>query len=286
MKKSFLSIFLLMILTACGVDSLVSKRSAPAPAADKEALMEAPGGGEATGDEVLDVVHADTTTVPVVEKKIIRNATLRFRVKTYSESHSKINAIVTQYNGYIASENEVNRGYAIENRLVIRVPAEHFDGLVDGLVQIAEYVHAKNISATDVTEQYIDLQARLKAKKEVEARYVDILRQARTVPDILRVEAELRKVREEIESAEGRLRYLSHRVAYSTVTLTFYQDLEPEPIPGEDFFSKVVTALEGGWYFLKILFIGLVYLWPLWLMVFIVVFFIVRHVKKKKHLKK
>ena len=110
----------------------------------------------------------------------------------------------------------------------------------------------------DVSEEFIDHEARLRTKKEVESRYREILKQAKTVQEILSVETEIGNIRSEIESIEGRLKYLSDQVSMSTLNITYYQKT------GTDFgfASKFVQALKSGWDILLIFIIGIVNLWP------------------------
>src|SRR5690606_18336536 len=81
------------------------------------------------------------------------------------------------------------------------------------------------VNAQDVTEEYYDLETRLKTKKEVEARYIEILKsKAKTVEEILIAEDKIRYLREEIEAVEGRLRLLKNKVGLSTIQIEIYQD--------------------------------------------------------------
>jgi hypothetical protein len=276
--------FLLAILfwAGCGQFSSVGREESPAPGTAAESKAAAP---PAEGQSTADTVHASTLEPAEITQKIIRNASLRIEVEDYTRSHERILQLTEESAGYVAVENENRRQNIIENRMTIRVPAERLDPMLKDIQQIALYVHSKNITATDVTEEFVDLEARLRTKREVAERYSEILRQARNVPEILQVEAELRKVREEIESAEGRLRYLSHRVAFSTVDLTVYQELETDSPPGRDFLSLIMDALAGGWEGLRWVIIGLVYLWPLWLVILIVCWLIVRLIRRRRKVK-
>lgn len=214
--------------------------------------------------------------------KIIKTANLEIRVEDYASSRKTVQQRVDARQGYLQSEQESNDGYRLRNSLTIRVETGQFDPLVDELAGIGSYVHHKNINAQDVTEEFVDLETRLKTKREVEQRYIDILRRANSIPDILSVEGALRQIREEIEAKEGRLRYLSDQVGYSTIHLVMYQQLDHRAEPGPGFWSKIWQGLQGGWEFLLVLLIGLAYLWPLWLVVAIVIWLIRRAIKKNR----
>jgi len=242
------------------------------------ASMPGPTSPERDGEGESD--RAATSPVPVI-KKIIRNADLRFRTDDYRRCRSAIGSLVTQLDGYIASEEEVNTGYSLQNTMVLRVPARNFDALVEGLAGQAAYMEKKKITARDVSEQFVDLEVRLKTKREVERGYLRILEGAKSVEDILAVEKELRVIREEIEAAEGRLKFLSNRVAFSTVSLTFHQELELQTDPEKDFWYDIVTALSTGLHWLGAFLLGILYLWPFWLLAILLVL-VVRRLRRKK----
>jgi len=129
-----------------------------------------------------------------------------------------------------------------------------------------------------VTEQFIDVEARLKTKKELEIRYKEILKQAKTVQDIVSIESQIASVRSEIESMEGRLNYLKNQVAFSTLNVTYYETI------GTDFgfASKFIESLKGGWDNLLAFIIFMINLWPFVLGLSIVVVWIWRKRMKRK----
>ncbi|MFZ1806765.1 MAG: DUF4349 domain-containing protein, partial [Cyclobacteriaceae bacterium] len=140
----------------------------------------------------------------------------------------------------------------------IRVPAEKFDALVQGLEKLAIKVESKDINTRDVTEEFIDIETRLKTKKELESRYLEILKQARNVEEVLSVERELGNVRSEIESMVGRLSYLKNKVSFSTLNVNYYQLVDSD----FGFGSKFITSLSNGWENLLFFVIGILNLWP------------------------
>jgi len=217
-----------------------------------------------------------------IPAKIIKTANLEIRVEDYLSSRKTIQQKIAARQGYLQSEQETNDGYRLQNSLTIRVETEQFDTLVEDLAKVGSYIHNKNITAQDVTEEFVDLEARLKTKREVEQRYLDILRRANSIPDILSVEGALRHIREEIEAKEGRLRYLSDQVGYSKIHLVMYQQLDHRIEPGPGFWSKIWQGLQGGWDALLVVLIGLAYLWPLWLIIGLIIWWIRRAVQKRR----
>ncbi len=123
---------------------------------------------------------------------------------------------------------------------------------------LAEKVDNKNINTKDVTEEFIDVEARLKTKKELETRYLDLLKQAKTVADIVSIESQIANVRAEIESMEGRLKYLSNQVSFSTLNVSYYQESDMS----YGFGSKFLNSLKSGWYNLVDFIFWLLGIWP------------------------
>jgi hypothetical protein len=196
--------------------------------------------------------------------KFVKRARLRFRVNDYAEARAAVPRRVQQADGYVASSEERRTGPRRQVKMTARVPAQHFDALVDTLLTLAEEIDTRRLSVEDVTEEFVDVQARLRTRRAVEERYVSLLNEADTVEDILRVEDELSQVREQIERVKGRLKYLKDRVALSTVRLTSYERLDRSVLsdaPG--FFERSGGAFVSGWQGLLRLMLVLINLWPL-----------------------
>jgi hypothetical protein len=215
-------------------------------------------GGEFETALNVDLTEQNLPPAEIIERKLIRNGTLEFQTKEVKKTKSEIEKICKELNAYISSESENNYGERLQYNQLIRVPANQFDVLVARLEPLALKIENKNISTEDVTEQFIDVEARLKTKKELETRYREILKQAKTVEEIISIESQIANVRSEIESMEGRLNFLKNQVAFSTLNVTYYETI------GTDFgfASKFVQSLKGGWDNLLAFTIFLVNLWP------------------------
>lgn len=225
----------------------------------------------------------DTAAAIKVPTQIIKNANVRYRVLDYKKATADIGAAVKNHQGYVSEANENNGGYQVESHLVIRVPSKNFDILLAELLKIGSYINSNNVTAQDVTEEYVDIMARLRTKREVERRYVELLRQAKNVTEVLEVEAQLRVIREEIESRQGRLKYLQDQVGYSTIALDYYQPIStyaPEPKPA--FFGRIGEAFGGGWDGLLDFTVGLFYTWPFLLISGAIIWLVRRWWKRRK----
>ena len=244
--KMNLLIVLLVILSAC-------------EGGDSHRL----GIGSTEAEYSLD---AKLTSVPpteqpaqdIIERKLIRNGNIEFLTADVKKTKTEIERIAKEQNGYISSENENNYGNRFQVNQTLRIPADKFDAVLKQLEGLAEKVDNKNINTQDVTEEFIDVEARLKTKKELEVRYLDLLKQAKTVADIISIESQIANVRAEVESMEGRLKYLRNQVSFSTLTISFYQ----ESAVGYGFGSKFLNSLKSGWFNLVDFIFWLLRVWP------------------------
>jgi hypothetical protein len=188
-------------------------------------------------------------------------------VENVDKSSRHANELATKHGGFVSASELSNSSYETSNRITIRVPAANFDALLNDLGTDAIHTVFKRISSQDVTEEYVDITTRLKTKKEVRDRYVEILRtSAKSVKDILDAEEQIRIIQEEIEAKEGRLRYLKDQVGMSTINLELFQTIEYRPEPTafhESFWSKMVGGLKNGWELLQGIDIFFVNIWPL-----------------------
>ena len=273
----FLLVLLALILLSCASESTDFQNKAEAFYMEEE--ISAPGYSGIESDRNVQLL-SETNPEEKFQSKIIKEANITIEVKEYSESIFKIKEIIKKWKGYISSENERNFDYSINNGMVIRVPAENFEKLIEEILEVAKKVDLKSIAARDVTEEFIDIEARLNTKKEFEKRYLELLKQAKNVDDILQVEQQLRIIREEIEAKEGRLKYLNNKVSFSTIYLEVYQKVEDRYKNG--FFTKIREALKEGWNVLLNFTIGIFYVWPFIIILLVVVFIFIRKYRRKR----
>lgn len=219
------------------------------------------------------------------DKKIIKEADMSFEVKNYDISRKEINFIVKKHKGYISNERQENTSYRKQNTIEVRIPALKFDACLKDFEKIALHLDYKNISGKDITEEFFDIKIRLRNKKKVEQRYVELLKQAKNVKDILLIEEKLRIIREEIESKEGRLKYLNDKVSFSTISLNIYQKLEYKYVARDEtsFLEHITKALHQGWKGFLAFIIGVFYMWPLIIISIIVIILLRRYLKRRKN---
>ena len=218
------------------------------------------------------------------QRLIIRTGTMNLEVETFGDAETKINELVKSLNGYTsATSSSQNAAGKKQGAMTIKVPAEKFDELLVKLADIGE-ISSQNITSSDVTEEYIDLSARLKTERELEQRLISLLdTKAANLSDIIEIEGKLATVRQKIESVQGRMKYLMSQSSYSTLTVNIYEPSLLETSSGGGFFYEIGQAfkdgLEGFTDVLKIIITAAIALLPLLLFLGLLVFVIIRLIK-------
>ncbi|MEA1957850.1 MAG: DUF4349 domain-containing protein [Euryarchaeota archaeon] len=204
----------------------------PVPAV---APIPAPAGRETSESQYTD---ADT------ERKIIQRASLSIEVEDFQSSSDAVIDIVERSNGFISDSHS----YVTDNTgrkrgsITIRIPADRFIAVIGEIACVGD-VKSKHTSGEDVTEEYIDLKARLNNSERQEQRLLEILDMAKEVKEVLEIEREVWRVRTEIERLTGRIKYLESRVELATITVSLY---EPEPITHSWGIRDAIRSAFGG----------------------------------------
>lgn len=214
------------------------------------------------------------------ERKIVKRGNIRFQTADINKTKSLISQTVQELNGYISNDNAYDYSDRFEHNLTIRVPADKFDMLLKNVSESVEKLDSKNIDVLDVTEEYIDIEARIKTKKELQDRYKEILKKATTVSEILTVEREIGSLQTDIESVEGRMKFLKDEIKFSTLTVTYYQKVTTSSSLG--FFFELRDGFKSGWNGFLWFIIGVSYLWVFILVAVAVIYLIVRWRRKKR----
>ena len=190
---------------------------APAAAPELTAKTEEAGAG-ANPDKLAAPDQGE------IERKIIKNADISIQVDDYQTTVEAIKNKVSAINGYVANEGVSRRGQEgiIIGHVQVRIPAVHFDEFLTGM-DVLGSVNGRNIYTQDVTEEYVDVDSRLKVMRTKEERLLAILTKSGNLSDILAVENELANTRAQLESLEGRLRYLNNRTEFSAISINIEQ---------------------------------------------------------------
>lgn len=210
------------------------------------------GGGDRAAVQDVSLQQADASQAqPVpVERKIIRDATITLEVEEPTKATERITSIAAARGGYVVSSESRRvsggrKGKSYEVFTVqFRVPAAQFDAALTDVRATAGEVTAEKVSGKDVTEEYIDLEARLRTQRALEAQLLDIMKTAHAVSDAMSVQRELANVRGDIERIEGRKRFLESQSSLSTINVTLQP---PAPLVSTTgFFHSVAEALGDG----------------------------------------
>ncbi|MBT0607122.1 DUF4349 domain-containing protein [Aequorivita echinoideorum] len=228
-----------------------------------------------------EVNSINDETVVRNEQKVIKTAHLNFEVSDVSATQKKILQLANEYKGFVQSDNTGKEYSRVFQTMVIRVPSENFQPFLDNVSKAVEYFDQKEISRQDVSEEFVDLEARLSAKRELEKRYLELLKQAKNVKEMLEIERELSIIREEIEAKQGRLQFLQNQVSLSTINLHFYKTTADTGVT-QSYGQKMKNAFFGGWNGISVFFLGMLYLWPLFLLASLVFLFLRIFLKKRK----
>jgi hypothetical protein len=212
-------------------------------------------------------------------RKVTKEATISFETKDYKNACSSIKNLITKYHGQINNESDnIKENKDLEAEFEARIPANSFDLFLKELESVNGKIISKDINIEDITANYIDTEARLKSKKELEARYIQLLAKATKVTEMLEIEKQINDQQTEIESDERQFKFMQLEVANNLVHITI---TEPK-IATSGFFGKILNALSNGWSFFIGFMIVLLTLWPFILFGCTIWYFLRRYLKKEK----
>lgn len=205
-----------------------------------------------------------------LERKLIRQGNMRLKVKNAKQTKFLIAREVEQLNGYLGNESVYQDGSSKESRLDVHVPSHNFNKLVEFIEKHADKIDDKTITIDDVTEEFVDLTARLRTKKEVLERFHSMLTRAKNIDEIIKLEEKIGEIQSDIESVEGRLQYIEQNVSFSSLSLVYYTDT-PVVIVEEP--NRFTTAFSEGWESLVSFLVGIARNWFTFLILGVIIYF-------------
>lgn len=218
-----------------------------APAAKADARI-----SNAFNNVSFDEAEKVAETTAALDRKIIRNADLTMEVASTTDTQQKIVSIAETHGGFVVSSEAKQKDSqepaqrTLDFKLVVRIPENQFGVALDQIRNLATNLTEAKIAGQDVTEEFIDLEARIKTQKALELQFLEIMKQARKVEDALEVQRQIAEVRSDIERLEGRKRFLENRSSLSTITVNI---TTPKPIvvvPTTGFRHSVSDAIAEG----------------------------------------
>ena len=220
---------LLLALVACSGSGATSApgRGAPGGAGDTFTNIGAPlavpapeaqkAGGVAVGQPAAGLPN------PVVfnaDRNLVRTANIAMRSKDPWATSERAAAIAVGFGGDVLGLAQAGNGEDRRANLTIRVPASRFDDALNQIKQLEGEVATANVDTKDVTDQFVDLQARLAAKQSEEQRYLALLNRANTIDEILKVDAAITNVRTQVEQLTAQINSIKSRTEFSTIVLS------------------------------------------------------------------
>ncbi|MBU0903583.1 MAG: DUF4349 domain-containing protein [Firmicutes bacterium] len=238
MKKKMLGLLFLaimLVLSACSASDEMSesKNSYDEDMGDMESTNEIAteeaetvmSDSSQTGDSDDSAEVSTEGAVVETTRMIIHQASLSVNVKELDKAQANIEQKVAHYGGYIVESNVYKEDdQTSSGKMVVRIPEKHFEKFLADAEGQAAKVLERNVTGQDVTEQYVDLQSRVKSKRAVEERLLAFMSKAQKTEDLLKISADLAKVQEEIEVMVGKMKYLENQTSFSTVELLMYEN--------------------------------------------------------------
>lgn len=212
--RASIAVCLLAVLAGCGAAPM--SRFSPGASGETAAT-------DAAADSAIPLTKIVASGTGA-QRKIIYKATLTLTVEDFGATEKAMAALVKEAGGYVSQFREDRPPGSIRGgQWVLRVPVEKFDAVLEGASQLG-VPQNRQVESEDISEEHVDLTARLASKQGIEARLLELVKtKTGEVKDVVAVETELGRVREEIERIEGRLRFLADRVALTTITIHAYE---------------------------------------------------------------
>lgn len=301
-KIIFISPLLVAFLSACSGSAISSNTNAvafntsnsatdPNLADTQMKANSSGGGGGGLIAQQVSLETAETTqdapTKPV-ERKIIRNANLQLEAEKPDEALAKITNIAESKTGFVVKTEQSSSNAETKNsdviNMTVRIPSEKFNETLSEIRGTASRVINETVEGKDVTEEFIDIEARLKTKKALEQQFLEIMKRSNTVEDALNVQRKLAEVRGEIEQIEGRKRFLENQASLSTIEIRI-ETSKAFSTNSSGFFYQLGESFSNGFDFALNFVLGLVTLLiallPFLLFIALPLYFLIRYFMRK-----
>ena len=211
--------------STAATDNATSVAQMPPPSEAKTSAASAQGYDAELQKVSLSAADKAELTNEAADRKIIRNADITMEVDSTTDAQHRVTSIAESHGGFVVTSEAKQRENidpskrTLDIKLVVRIPSNQFGVALDEIKKLAGNLSEANVTGQDVTEDFIDLEARIKTQKALELQFVEIMKQARKVEDALEVQRQIAEVRTEIEQLEGRKRFLENRSNLSTLTV-------------------------------------------------------------------
>ncbi len=217
------------------------------------------------------------------DRKVIKNAYIELEIVTgeFEETLSKLTNLAEQNGGFISNSQSYSdaEGNMTSGNITLRIPSDKYTSALERVKDMGT-VKSTSSSGQDVTQEYTDLESRLRNYEAQEEVLLDLMAQSKRVTDTLEVQRELSIVQEQIEIIKGRMQYLDDLISFSTIDVFFH---EPEPITttGWGFVEALKNGLRGAVKVLNWLAAAILFTSPLWILAGIILLIVWRVIKAR-----
>jgi glucan-binding YG repeat protein len=238
MFKKFFFFGLMIILAGCSAGS--SEKSMDDSAGEERAAEKSDkpieSEDESTAISKGNSIEEEPKPIKANEgRMVIYNAELSISVKDFQIALKSLEEKAAHYNGYIVESNSYKEGEEhTGGAMKIRIPADSFQSFLHDAEGVAAETLERSVSGQDVSEEFVDLESRIRSKRVAEERLIDFMKKAEKTEDLLQISADLSVIQEEIEQIEGRMRYLKNQTSFSTVNIHLFEN------------KVIVPSLENG----------------------------------------
>jgi polyhydroxyalkanoate synthesis regulator phasin len=257
MRLTTISVLIMVLFVHWGCSSgmnrseAISEKIVSTAAKPPTELMDSSTSGTVQMQKIsLNATDKAKVVNEAMDRKIIRNADLSIELTDPHEGQRKITSIAEANGGFVVTSEATHRNSNDDlkpNTLItvtVRVPSTTFSKAMDEIRKVGNRVNHEKVTGQDVTEEYIDLEARIKTQKALEAQFLEIMKQANNVTSALEVQRQIAEVRTEIERLEGRLRYLENQSSLSTINITLQTPMQM--VSSSGFYYNIKKAFNDG----------------------------------------
>ncbi len=235
MKKNWIFIlffFFSLVLTACSGSEESSEKSMDKSSSEESGStantdMTMKSETEMADESGENPDNQEKSALGVPEnRKVIYTAELFIQVKNFSQSSASFQDEIASLGGYVLESNTYTSedDAPKEGTMTVKVPQEKFRNFIKIVEKGSVKVNQQTVTGQDVTEEYVDLESRLKSKKVVEERLLSFMKEAQKTEDILKISSDLSTVQQEMEQITGRINYLNNQTAFATITLNISEN--------------------------------------------------------------
>ena len=276
MKKG---IYYLLLFALCAFIQGCGKEDNLIKCADSEVLDLLDYCDEEIAPSMDQDVSVDYSKNLPTGRKLEKKASIRIVSKDISQCRKFTDSLSNRYRAYI--ENEAySSGYTQSYEIKLRVPSNVVDSFISAMHGVSGKIVEKNISVVDRTHEYYDHDSRRKTQEAMLERYRTMLKNTAKISDMLEVQNRIDQIQIEMDRVQGIMNVIDHNVNYSVVNVTLEQESVSETGKKLGFWYDLGEAIVTGWNIIKAILVGIVAIWPLWILG-VVIFYVWKRKRKK-----